>query len=205
MPGAGSRARRAGAGPERSGEGARPPQPRVRRLPARPPSPPPPQRPPPQPWSKTTAPGRSSSPSRCWSRTLTPRRRSRCGAGRGGRGLAPQRTRDPWTLRSQTPAQSSLSGAPLRGPARCLGVFYPLPHRGSPLSPSVLLRDGQKDQRQRSKRVPARLARCLPTPGGGGLLEDTTPPPFASLASPTQSTPARVSELSWVAHGCLRG
>lgn len=89
-------AERAGLGPgragaERSGEGARPPQPRV-------PPPSPPQRGPAataQPWNRTTAPGRSSSRSRCWSRTLTPRRRSRCGAGRGGWGLAQPRTRDP--------------------------------------------------------------------------------------------------------------
>lgn len=94
--------------------------------------------------------------------------------------------RDPcWVLLEQC--------APERANALRLGVFYPLPHRRSPISLSVLLRDGQKDERLPAKAVPARVALCRPSPGGGGLPEDTAPHPplpFASLASPAQSTPA---------------
>ncbi|KAK2102054.1 hypothetical protein P7K49_019721 [Saguinus oedipus] len=48
---------------------------------------------------------------------------------------------------------------------------------------------------------PARVALFLPSPGGGGLLEDTTPPSLNNPASLTQSTPTRVSKLGGGAEG----
>ena len=138
---------------------------------------------------------------------LDPEAAEQVRSGAGRQGSRPAEDEGPQTVRPQTPAQSSLSGAPLRGPARCWGgVFSPLPHRGSPISPSVLLRDGQKDERLPSKPV-LNGSLSLPSPalGEGACLRTRPLPPFTSLASPTQSNPARVSELGGDAQGCRRG
>lgn len=153
-----------------------------------------------QPWSPTTAPGRSSSRSRCWSRTLTPRRRSRCGAGRGGRGVAQPRTRDPWNVGSEIPAWTSPSSAPLRADALSLGVFSPLPHRRihMPLSASWTRTEGRGPP---PEACPRKSPSPPPSPAGAGCLRTRPLPPSPVLhPPPSQSPPEFLSSV-----GALEG
>lgn len=70
------------------------------------------------------------------------------------------------------------------------GLPFPPPRR-SHMSLSVLLRDRRrKDERLHSKLVPARVAPCLPSPGGGGCLR-TRPLPPPPLQPPPPSHPRR--------------